>query len=159
MIHCDSPTGEKSTSWRDKAHKACSPCWRVTRTGSPPPLHPSFIDSQSWMRDVERGTSEKNVNTPLSSALDLPFPFPDTWMGPMVQHCNVRQNYQPIKAVKAQCIFHLPANNVRNAPFFLHMESRKSGTYIRRMQKRDCLNESHLLKRLIGLFPEWSWSC
>lgn len=112
-------TEVKSTSWRDKAHKACSPCWRVTWTGSPPPLHPSFIDSQSWMRDVERGTSEKNVNTPLSSALDLPFPFPDTWMGPMVQHCNVRQNYQPIKAVKAQGIFLPPANNVCNAPFYI----------------------------------------
>lgn len=71
------------------------------------------------MRDVERGTSEKNVNTPLSSALDLPFPFPDTWIGPMVQQRNVRQNYQPIKAVKAQGIFLLPANNVRNAPFYI----------------------------------------
>ncbi|KAL1271180.1 hypothetical protein QQF64_030196 [Cirrhinus molitorella] len=87
------------------------------RTGSPPPLHPSFIDSQSWMRDVESGTSEKNVNTPLLSALDLPFPFPDTWMGPMVQHCNVRQNYQPIEVVKAQGIFLPPANIVHKAPF------------------------------------------
>ncbi|RXN17337.1 RING finger 32 isoform X1 [Labeo rohita] len=69
------------------------------------------------MRDVESGTSEKNVNTPLSSALDLPFPFPDTWMGPMVQHGNVRQNYQPIEAVKAQGIFLPPASIVHNAPF------------------------------------------
>lgn len=84
------------------------------------PLHfyPPFIDSQSWMRDVESGTSEKNVNTPLASALDLPFPFSDTWMGALVQHCNVRQNYQPIETVKAQGIYRPPnANHVRNAPF------------------------------------------
>lgn len=81
------------------------------------------------MRDVEEGTSEKNVNTPLSSALDLPFPFHDTWMGPVVQHCNVRQNYQPIEAVKAQGIFLPPANIVHNAPFDIWRTERQVKVY------------------------------
>ncbi len=78
---------------------------------------------------MEEGTSEKNVNTPLSSALDLPFPFPDTWMGPMVQHCNARQNYQPIEAVKAQGIFLPPANIVHNAPFGIWRTERQVKVY------------------------------
>ncbi|TRY98862.1 hypothetical protein DNTS_016661 [Danionella cerebrum] len=41
----------------------------------------STFSSSIWMRDEERGTSEKNVNMPLSAALDLPFPFLNTWIG------------------------------------------------------------------------------
>lgn len=116
----DSPTRKTHTRPSDmiKLTELVHPTEGLCELNLPLHFYPPFIDSQSWMRDVESGTSEKNVNTPLASALDLPFPFSDTWMGALVQHCNVRQNYQPIETVKAQGIYCPPsANHVHNAPF------------------------------------------
>lgn len=71
----------------------------------------------------------------------------------MVQHCNVRQNYQPIEAVKAQGIFLPPANIVHNASFDIWRTERQVKVYKVQENAEKGLNKWKPYKKANRPFP------